>query len=1524
MEQAMSPKVQGFRLSPLQRRLWLRSGGHRVVSQCSVLVTGELRPAVLREAAAAATAEHEILRTTFQSPHGIKVPYQVVKEQMPHAWRELSLAGIPPREQEDRIQQFLAEERRAETNLENGPVLHLAVAELSPDRHILVVTLPLVYADSRTLRNLVMELLGARGFRSHRPEEILQYADVAEWLNELFQSDSKDENAEVARGFWRRQALEAGELPPLPGEMPAAPRTSSFEFRSVGLDLTAELASLEACARAQAVSLSDVLLGCWQTLLWRLVGGDQVTVNVGFEGRRHPELQDALGLFVRWLPLRGRFDPRQRFSEVLRQVADSSARLAEWQDYADWEEGGRYSRDSSFAAAAFEFEVWPDEPRTGKGTVSLLERHVPLEPFRIKLDCLRRGDRLSADIRWDTAVLTQPSAEMIARHLVALLRTAVTDPQKTIGDLDLLGPEDRHELLITVNAGDAPATTARSVHELFEEQVRRTPEATAAVFEDDEISYGELNRRANRLAHHLRDLGMGPEDRIAICLERSLDLLTALFGVLKAGAAFVPLNPAFPPDRLSAMIEDAGARALVARGAWGGKLPGTRALVVHLDDPALDFLSDLDLQSAVEPENLAYVLFTSGSSGRPKGVAVEHRHLLNYVAGIVLRLDLPAASSYATVSTFAADLGNTAIYPALCTGGQLHLLSEERASDPSALADYCQLHRIDCLKIVPSHLAALMSHERPAELLPKQKLVLGGEVLSWHLVRRIRDVAPELEVLNHYGPTETTVGVLAGPVGDRSELDTASVPLGRPLPGSRIYVLDARLQPVPMGVPGELHVGGGNVSRGYLGRPDTTAEKFIPDPFSGESGTRLYKTGDLVRFRQGGVLEFLGRRDRQVKIQGFRIEPGEIEALLLEYPAVREVVVLARTEVSGTQHLVAYLVLRRGQDSSVAELREWVARRVPAHMVPAAFVFLEALPLTPNGKLDSNALPAPERAPAALGRPFVPPRTPAERILADIWSHILRVEKVGGDDNFFELGGDSILSIQVIAQASRAGLVLHPRQVFQHQTLAELAAVAGSAPAILAEQDAVIGEVPLTPIQRWFLEQGFADPHHWNQAVLLESAEDLALPSLEAALGWLLIHHDALRACFEETGGNWRQVCRAPDSPVPLTVVDLPPLPDAAFKETVTAAAGQAQTAFDLAGGRLFRAVVFRCRSRVLLLLAAHHLVVDGVSWRILLEDLTTAYRALAAGLPPGLPAKTSSFRQWAARLTEHAHEEGRQAESAFWLERLSRRPAALPSVSPGGPNSAGSAHSVEVVLERDGTGELLRQALAAFGVQIHELLLASVALAVARWSGQSSCLIELEGHGREPLFSDLDVSRTVGWFTSHFPMLLDVGTTADLQGSLRRIKEQVRAVPDRGIGYGLVRYLSGRRDVAERLAGLPHPEIVFNYLGRFEDTGDGQPALLTPARLSSGPTVSSRSLRPFALEVTSAVLGGQLSMSWTYSASCHRRETVEHLAGVALETLRSLIQKARSGEAEALTPSDFPLAKLSQDALDRVLRQVS
>ncbi|HWS56154.1 MAG TPA: amino acid adenylation domain-containing protein, partial [Pyrinomonadaceae bacterium] len=641
--------------------------------------------------------------------------------------------------------------------------------------------------------------------------------------------------------------------------------------------------------------------------------------------------------------------------------------------------------------------------------------------------------------QYDAGAVGEGAARRLAGQYARLVEAATADPARELGELELFGEEDER-LLREWNETEADYPRL-CVHELIEEQVKRTPDAVAVEFEGELLTYAELDARANQLARHLRGLGVGPDALVAVMLERSAGLIVSLLAVLKAGGAYVPLDPEYPAERLAFMLADSGARVLITQSKLASSLPEHGARVVALDAEREEIaLHNADtLPGWAAADNLAYVIYTSGSTGRPKGVAIEHRQLVNYVSGVTERLGLASVKGFALISTFAADLGNTVLFPSLCGGGCLHLLSAETATDPDLLSDYFSRHAVDCLKIVPSHLAALQG-SRPERILPRQKLILGGEASGWQWVETLRRAAPACEVFNHYGPTETTVGVLTYGAAEGSRGGAALLPLGRPLPNTRVYILDEKMRAVPVGVRGELYVGGAQVGRGYLGRPALTAERFVPDPFSGETGSRLYRTGDLARYLDDGVLEFLGRADDQIKVRGYRIEPGEIEAALLGHVAVRECVVLAREGAGGERRLVAYVVAEEGAALDAAELREYARGRLPQHMVPGWVVRLGRFPLTPNGKVDRRALPEPDGERPESGTPYEAPRDGVEQTLADIWGEALGVEKVGVRDSFFSLGGDSILSVRVVALAKERGLRFTIQELFRHQTIAELAA----------------------------------------------------------------------------------------------------------------------------------------------------------------------------------------------------------------------------------------------------------------------------------------------------------------------------------------------------------------------------------------------------------------------------------------------------------------------------------------------------
>ncbi len=918
-----------------------------------------------------------------------------------------------------------------------------------------------------------------------------------------------------------------------------------------------------------------------------------------------------------------------------------------------WEEIVEKKQSSqrlSFLPFAFDFN--PQLPKYSAADVSfsIHKQYACIDKFKVKLSCQESDDSLIAEFHYDANLFEQEDIEDLAVKWEILLSSAISNPETTISQLKILSYSERQKILVDFNSTQTNYSKYQCIHQLFEQQAARTPNNPAVVFEDQQLTYTELNTRANQIAHHLKTLGVGAETIVGLCVERSLEMCVGLLGILKAGGAYLPLDPLLPNERLAYMLEDAGSSVILTQQHLAKLFCKQEVPVVCLDsDWDAIAPSDINLHCETTPENLVYVVYTSGSTGKPKGVAVEHQQLLNYVQSILEKLDLPVGSSFATVSTFAADLGNTVIFPALCTGGCLHIISQERATNPEALLEYCDRNPIDCLKIVPSHLSALLSASQPKKILPKKRLILGGEALSRNFVNTLRQYTEDCQIINHYGPSETTVGVSTYTLN----LDTLNseqiwdisdtVPIGRPLANTQIYILDHHLQPVPIGVSGELYIGGNNLARGYINHPELTSEKFIFNPFKNSKleSLRLYKTGDLGRYLPDGNIEFLRRADQQVKIRGFRIEIAEIESVLKEHHGIRENKIVAREDESGNKRLVAYFVPNYESEPLVTDLRDFLKEKLPDYMIPSAFVQLKAFPLTPNGKIDYQALPAPESVKPELAGKFVAPRNPIEEAIAKIWSGVLKIERVGIYDNFFELGGDSIISIQIIARLNQAGLQLTPKQLFECPTVAELAAVTSSISTVQAEQSLVTGSVPLTPIQHWFFEQNLCDSHHWNQSLLLEVPPEIVPDLLEQAVHYLQQHHDALRLCFIYQESIWQQINAGIDEITKTNLIykDLSSLPTNQQEDALQITACELQASLNLAEGSLMRVALFDFGKNQpkRLLLVIHHLVVDGISWRVLLEDLQQAYQQLNQKEAVQLPLKTTSFKQWSEFLYEYA-----------------------------------------------------------------------------------------------------------------------------------------------------------------------------------------------------------------------------------------------------------------------------------------------
>lgn len=1042
--------LEGFRLSPQQKHLWLLQSDSSVYpAQCGILLQGELQIEILKEAVQHVVNRHEILRTSFHTRPGIVIPMQVISTSSNSFWQTFDLQDLTPNKQQVTIDELCLTERKVLLDWEKDPLLRLSLLLLSPQKHILLITLPSLCADSCSLKNIIKEISYIYGKclnNEQLPDETVQYIQFSEWHNELLE----EEDAEAGQNYWQQQNLDLLTPATLPFEKQSKDNKFTPDVWSLKLEPTV-VKQLESIAKLHNTTISEFLLACWQILLWRITGQSEIAIATVFDGRSYEELEETIGLLAKCIPVSCSFPDNLKFSNFLAKIGQTLENHDQWQEYFLWSDNIPFNHK-----IAFEYQDWSSKYNAGGVTFSLVRQDVYFEPFKLKLTCIRQGESIIAEFHYNPEIIDGENITYWGKLWQTLVKSAVKNLETRISDLEILSksdyatayPSDRHQLLFEFNQTEKDYPLDKCIHELFTEQAVETPNKIALVFEDQQFTYAELNARANQLARYLQNLGVKPEILVGIYLERSPLIIISLLAILKAGGAYLPLDPTLPPAAIALRLQDAQAKVLLTQQQLTKNLGDITTKIINLDSnqEIINQESQENPNCAVKTENLVYTIYTSGSTGKPKGVAIEHRQLLNYFYSIDAKLNLDPDSNYALVSTLAADLGNTVIFPSLCTGSCLHIISTERISDPSAIADYFTRHPIDCLKIVPSHLKALLTSQHPDKILPRQQLILGGEATSWELIDRIQQIAPECKILNHYGPTEATVGVTTFevPKGVKNN-KSATVPIGKAIPNTQIYLIDSQGQPVPIGVPGELHIGGAGLARGYLNQPELTAEKFISIPpqsplIKGCRGDRLYKTGDLARYLPSGNIEFLGRIDNQVKIRGFRIELGAIEAVLSQHPEVEQVVVTVSEAEASERKLIAYLVTKRGQNPSIKDLRNFCLSKLPDYATPSTFILLKTLPLTANGKIDRTSLPALLSTRPELEARYIAPRNPVEEKLVEIWQKLLNLEKIGIQDNFFELGGHSLLITQLIALVRDTFKVqLSLQSLFKLPTIANIA-----------------------------------------------------------------------------------------------------------------------------------------------------------------------------------------------------------------------------------------------------------------------------------------------------------------------------------------------------------------------------------------------------------------------------------------------------------------------------------------------------
>ncbi len=1035
----MLSQVQGFQLSPQQERLWLLQQENSVYRACcAIVIQGNLQVDLLKLCLQKIVDNHEVLRTQIHCPPGLKTPVQVIEDS---SFVFLEQEDIKNASLEKIIEQ-LFNQAQAFYDIEQTSLLSSKLVNINHHTHVLFISLSALYADTATLHNLVREICHYYHGQLQDEEileESLQYADISDWFNELLEA----EESAIGRKYFQQIDISACNNYKLCNENLQS-QADNFHPQVINIPIQQDLIDkISEIVPQYQVAIADFILTCWLVLLWRLTGNNNLIIGEKFHGRNYEELQTSLGLFAKYLPLNCHLEDGDRFCDILTRINQINAEISDWQESFTWKSSlfNHQDLETAFFPFCFDFTPAVKQYNAGEITFTLARHYVCCDRFKIKLVGIQLiGGQLQLELHYDSNLFAIEDIENLAHQLITFITSAIDNPQENISRLSVLTLTDKQQLLVDFNQTQIPQLPYQCIHHWFEAQCQQTPDNIAVIFADEKLTYQELNVRANQLANYLQNLGVSSEHLVGICIERSIWMVIGVLGILKAGAAYVPMDANYPMERKAFILADTQMSLLLTQESLAADLNADNITKICIDTDwhTIGEEAQENPSTKTNAQNLAYVIYTSGSTGKPKGTLISHYGLINYLNWCTQAYQVEQGSGTLVHSSLGFDLTITSLFSPLIVGRQVELLPENQEIVNLAQTLKSR-NNLSLVKITPAHLELLSQQLSSVEAVGRTNaFIIGGENLTRQHISFWQKFAPNTILINEYGPTETVVGCCIYQV-PKTHNFSGSIPIGNPIANTRLYVLDQYLQPVPKGAVGELYIGGAGLARGYLNQPALTAQKFIPHPFSHQPGERLYKTGDEVRFRGDGTLEFLGRLDNQVKLRGFRIELGEIEVLLSQYPNIKDVVVMVRGDVPGDQRLVAYLVLESDISLSVEELRSFLQAKIPDYMIPSAFLLLQTLPLTANGKIDRKALPAPEKINTDIEQSFVPPRNSLEEQIAQIWTELLGLEKVGIHNNFFTLGGHSLLVTQLISRiVDELGVELLIQDVFTNPTIAGL------------------------------------------------------------------------------------------------------------------------------------------------------------------------------------------------------------------------------------------------------------------------------------------------------------------------------------------------------------------------------------------------------------------------------------------------------------------------------------------------------
>ncbi|POO79777.1 non-ribosomal peptide synthetase [Bacillus sp. MBGLi97] len=1479
-------KQDTYPVSSPQKRMYVLQqleGAQTSYNMPAVLrLTGELDVERLNSVMQQLMKRHEALRTTFEIKDG-----ETVQRIWKEAECEMAYFEAPEEETERIVSEFIKPFK-----IDQLPLFRIGLIKHSDTEHVLLFDMHHIISDGASVGVLIEELSKLYDGEDLEPLRI-QYKDYAVWQQQFIQSELYKKQEE----HWLKEL--DGELPvlTLPTDY-SRPAVQTFEGDRIAFSLEAGKAdALRRLAKETDSTLYMVLLASYSAFLSKLSGQDDIIVGSPVAGRSQADVSRVIGMFVNTLALRTYPKGEKTFADYLNEVKETALSAFDAQDYPleDLIGNVQVQRDTSrnpLFDAVFSMQNANIKDLTMKGIQ--LEPH-PFERKTAKFDLTLTADEtdggLTFVLEYNTALFKQETIERWKQYWMQLLNAVTGNPNQPLSSLSLVTETEKQALLEAWKGKALPVPTDKTVHQLFEETVQRHKDRPAVTYNGRSWTYGELNAKANRLARILIDCGISPDDRVGVLTKPSLEMSAAVLGVLKAGAAFVPIDPDYPDQRIEYILQDSGAKLLLKQE--GISVPDSYTGDVILLDGSRTILSlpldendEENPETAVTAENLAYMIYTSGTTGQPKGVMVEHHALVNLCFWHHDAFSMTAEDRSAKYAGFGFDASIWEMFPTWTIGAELHVIDEAIRLDIVRLNDYFETNGVT-ITFLPTQLAEQFMELENTSL---RVLLTGGDKLK-------RAVKKPYTLVNNYGPTENTV------VATSTEIhpEEGSLSIGQAIANTRVYILGEGNQVQPEGVAGELCVAGRGLARGYLNREDETAKRFVADPFV--PGERMYRTGDLVKWVNGGI-EYIGRIDQQVKVRGYRIELSEIEVQLAQLSEVQDAAVTAVKDKGGNTAIAAYVT---PESADIEALKSALKETLPDYMIPAFWVTLSELPVTANGKVDRKALPEPDIE-AGSGE-YKAPTTDMEELLAGIWQDVLGMAEVGVTDNFFSLGGDSIKGIQMASRLNQHGWKLEMKDLFQHPTIEELTQYVERAEGKQADQGPVEGEVILTPIQRWFYEKNFTNKHHWNQSVMLHAAKGFDPERVEKTLQALIEHHDALRMVYREENGDIIQAYQPiGESKVSFEIVDLYGSDEEMLKNQIKILANRLQSSIDLQNGPLLKAEQYRTEAGDHLLIAVHHLVVDGVSWRILLEDFASGYMQAEKEESLVFPQKTNSFKDWAEELAAFSQSAHLLQQAEYWSQIAAEQVSPLPKDCETEQRIVKDTSSVLCELTEEDTKHLLTDVHQPYGTEINDILLSALGLTMKEWTDGAKIGINLEGHGREDIIPNVNISRTVGWFTAQYPVVLDM-SEADASAVIKTVKENLRRIPDKGVGYGILRYFT---ETAETKGFTP--EISFNYLGQFDS--EVKTDFFEPSAFDMGRQVSGESEALYALSFSGMIRNGRFVLSCSYNEKEFERATIEERMERFKENLLMLIRHCTEKEDKEFTPSDFSAENLEMDEM--------